>query len=315
MKNQNYMEKNERIKERFLEKKKAEPGAFKPRLNLSWSNWGFGAEKLQESVKRLRKNGIRYIELHGNHYGPDLGYKPRETLKILGDAGIKAAGTCGMFSRNNDLSSNNPFQRQGAVDYIRRELEFAEGVGGTYLLVVPGAVGRPEPYDDMEFERSAETLKGLGDLFLKHKVLGAVEPIRTEEVSFCHTVADAKRYIRAVGHKGLRHINCDVFHMQAMESHIGEAIIDAGDMLVNLHIADSNRLALGDGSLDLDTIIMALYLIGYNKEGRFVTPEPLGPGGDVYRAMNGKPDSKALDRLVSKTAAYFREWEEEVLML
>ncbi len=64
--------------------------------------------------------------------------------------------------------------------------------------------------------------------------------------------------------------------MQAEESHIGEALVNAGDMLVNLHMADSNRCALGDGSMDLDTIIMALYLIGYNREGRFVTPEPLG---------------------------------------
>ena len=33
------------------------------------------------------------------------------------------------------------------------------------------------------------------------------------------------------------------------------------DMLVNLHLADSNRCALGDGSMDIDAIIMALYVI------------------------------------------------------
>lgn len=52
---------------------------------------------------------------------------------------------------------------------------------------------------------------------------------------------------------------------------------------MNLHMADSNRCALGKGSLDVDTIIMALYLIGSNHEGIFVTPEPLGPGGDSFR--------------------------------
>ena len=71
--------------------------------------------------------------------------------------------------------------------------------------------------------------------------------------------------------------------------------------------------ALGDGSFDLDTIIMALYLIGYNTEGKFVTPEPLGPGGDPYPAMHGKPDRESLDRMVMNTAKYFREREEEVL--
>ncbi|MDO8686499.1 MAG: hypothetical protein Q7J78_07510 [Clostridiales bacterium] len=91
--------------------------------------------------------------------------------------------------------------------------------------------------------------------------------------------------------------------------------MDAGEMLVNLHMADSNRCALGDGSLDLDTIIMALYLIGYIREDRFVTPEPLGPGGDPYPAMNGKPDKLLLDRLVGKSAHYFREREEALLDL
>ena len=79
-----------------------------------------------------------------------------------------------------------------------------------------------------------------------------------------------------------------------------------------LFVADSRGGALGSGSLDLDTIIMALYLIGYNREGCFVTPEPLGPGGDPYPAMFGLPDAAVLDRLVRRTAATFREREEAV---
>ena len=101
--------------------------------------------------------------------------------------------------------------------------------------------------------------------------------------------------------------------MQVEESHIGEALMDAGAQLTNLHMADSNRCALGQGALDLDTIIMALYAIGYNTDGKFVTPEPLGPGGDPYPAMYGRPDKAALDKLVTQTARYFREREELLL--
>jgi len=56
-----------------------------------------------------------------------------------------------------------------------------------------------------------------------------------------------------------------------------------------------------------------LYLIGYNTPGRYVTPEPLGPGGNPYLAMYGKPEKAALDRLVNQTAAYFRQREEELV--
>jgi len=70
---------------------------------------------------------------------------------------------------------------------------------------------------------------------------------------------------------------------------------------------------LGDGSMDLDTVLMALYVIGYNRSGCFCTPEPLGPGGDPYPAMHGIPDPARLDRLVMRTATCFRERERVLL--
>ncbi len=153
----------------------------------------------------------------------------------------------------------------------------------------------------------------VADRFVDSGVKAAIEPIRSAEVSFCHTIADAKAYIAAVNHPGVGHINGDLYHMQSEESHIGMALLEAGAQLTNLHLADSNRCALGEGALDIDTVIMALYLIGYNRPGCYVTPEPLGPGGDPYPAMNGKPDPATLEHLVQQTARYFREREAAVL--
>jgi sugar phosphate isomerase/epimerase len=313
MKKQNFETKTEKIRTAFLELKKKHPEKLKTRLNLSWSNWGFGIEPLANSAARLQENEIQFIELHGNHYGPDLGYQVAETKKILGDHGIQTAGICGMFSPDNDLSSNRAIQRQAAVDYLKRELEFTKQMGGGYILVVPGAVGRPTAYDQTEFERSVETLRLVAGLFVKNNIKAAIEPIRSAEVSFVHTIADAKKYIQAVNHPGVACINGDVYHMQSEESHIGEALLDAGSQLLNLHMADSNRCALGEGSMDLDAIIMALYLIGFNTKGHYVTPEPLGPGGNPYPAMHGKPNGASLDKMVRQTASYFRKREEEIL--
>jgi D-psicose/D-tagatose/L-ribulose 3-epimerase len=310
---QNFELKNTLIHDAFATLKANHPEKLSQRLNLSWSNWGFGIESLVDSARRLQEAGIGFIELHGNHYGPDLGYQVEETLQILGDHNLQVSGVCGMFSADNDLSSNRAFPRQAAIDYLRREIEFTAAVGGSYLLVVPGAVGRPQPYDNTEFERSVASLQIVAELFAKFKVKAAIEPIRSAEVSLVHTFAEAKRYLEAVNHPGVAHINGDVYHMQSEESHIGAAIVAAGELLVNLHMADSNRCALGDGALDLDTIIMALYVIGYNREGRYVTPEPLGPGADPYPAMHGKPDKAVLDELVLQTVRYFREREKAVL--
>ena len=314
MRPQNYEKKRLALIQAFKAKvagKRKKPAALK----LSWSNWGFGMESLERTAARLRRNGIEWIELHGNRYGPDLGYRKKEVLATLGRFGIRVAGICGMFGPENDLSSNSAMVRQRAVDYTRRQLDLCSETGGSYLLVVPGAVGRPTPYDSSEFERSVETLRLLADDFVKAKVRAAVEPIRSAETSIIHTVQDAKRYIAAVNHPGIGHINGDVYHMQVEEANIAEALLDAGDMLINLHLADSNRRALGHGSLDVDAVILALYAIGYADGLRFATPEPLGPGGDPYPAMFGKPDEAVLDSLVADTASYWREREGAVRSL
>lgn len=57
----------------------------------------------------------------------------------------------------------------------------------------------------------------------------AVYPVQS------YFVADAQGYIRSINHPGVQSINGDVYHMQAEEQHIGEALLSAGEQLVNLH--------------------------------------------------------------------------------
>lgn len=302
---QNFQIGNAEVEKAFQKAGKEE----RRKLKFSWSNWGFGLERLQDSLERLAKNGISYIELHGNHYTKDLGYDVTETRRMCKAYGIKVSGICGMFSKDNDLSSNSAWHRQNAIDYIKREVEFCAEVGGDYLLIVPGAVGRPEKYDDSEWERSMESLRITGEVFKEYRIKGAIEPIRSAEVSFIHTFEDAKEYIDELECDWIRFINGDVYHMQSEETHIGKTILNAKDYLYNLHMADSNRCALGKGSMDLDIIIKALYAIHYDG---YVTAEPLGPGGNPYPAMNGKHNGSELDRMVKETIHYFRDRENSI---
>lgn len=302
----------EEIREQYLAAKALDPDRFERRLDFSWSNWGFGLESLERSCERLARFGVPFVELHGNHYGPDLGYRVEPTLEILRGAGLEVSGVCGMFSDDNDLSSSRPIAQQAAVDYIRREVEFTAAVGGSYLLVVPASVGRPTAVDSSEFHRSAQALALVADVFTRYGIRAAIEPIRSAETSIVHSVGEAVAYIEAVDHPGVQHINGDIYHMLVEEPNVARAVLQAGDRLANLHLADTNRLALGKGSMDLDSILMALYLIGHNQQGRYVTAEPLGPGAGPYVARTAMPDPGVLDRLVGDTFTYFREREEAV---
>lgn len=312
MKLQNYEIKNQLIKEKFNKLIKETPSLMQEKLKFSWSNWGFGREPFEESCARLQKTGIHYIELHGNHYGPDLGYKAKDIKKILDAYGLEVSGICGMFSPEYDLSAPSGIIRENAIDYIKREVEFMAETGGTYLLIVPGAVGRPNPYDNAEIDRSIESLTVIAELLLKNNIKGAIEPIRSVEVSIVHTVKETISYLEKLNSNGIQWINGDVYHMWSEEAHLTSAILEAGSKLVNLHLADSNRGALGTGFKDLDMIIRALYLIDYYQGKRFVTPEPLGKGGNPYPAMHGYPDARLLDEMVKTSYDYFREREEVI---
>jgi sugar phosphate isomerase/epimerase len=313
MKPQNYKVKDLEVKNKFIKYRRNKDPKNIKRLNLSWSNWGFGTESLEVSIARLRKNNICYIELHGNRYGNDIGYDAKEIKIIMNQYDVKVAGVCGMVFPESEFASNNPFVRQRCIDYFRRNIDLCKEVGGSYILFAPGAVGRPKKYDDNEFFRAAETINKVADYFLQSGVRGAIEPVRPEEVSFCHTFAEAKRLIDTINHPGIKHIAGDVFHMLSGEEYISSTILEYGDMIINLHLADTNRCALGTGSLDLDLVLMALYVVGYNNEDCFCTPEPLGAGSNPYSAMYGTPDPRTLDELVKQTASYFYEREKEIL--
>lgn len=312
MKPQNFQIADREVVTKFIEFRKSHPKVER-KLNLSWSNWGFGVEPFERSMARLARNNIHFVELHGNRYGPDLGYKTRETRKILDDHGVKVSGVCGMVSPECELSSNKPHITQRSIDYFRRNIEMSVELGGSYLLFAPGAVGRPKPYDDQEFSRAAEAIRILGDDFQKAGIRGAIEPVRAAEVSFCHTFSEARRLIDTISHPGVQHIAGDVYHMYVEETHLSGTLLKYGHMMTNLHMADSNRRALGMGSMDLDLILMALYAVGYNNDRCFCSAEPLGPGGDPYPQMFGNPPPDILDPLVAQTAKYFYEREETLL--
>lgn len=307
---QKYQQHKLGIIKRFIELRDTKPELLENRLTLSWSIWMFGEEPMERSLERLKKFGINHVELKGNYYSDKIRPSLEKIQECLKQFDIKVSGICGMYSNWNDLSSPDPYIRNNAVDYIKLQLEFADLVGGAYLIVVPSAVGRPNPTDIFEFRRSVETMRVCTGFLNQFKAKIAIEPIRSAEVSLIHTVEDALSYINAVNHPLVYHINADTYHMLVEEESLVDSILKCGDRLINLHVADSNRGALGTGLLDLDSVIMASYLVGLNLPGRYVTFEPLGKHANPYVMAHGIPEEKAMDELVHTSVEYFREREE-----
>lgn len=132
-------------------------------------------EQLQATLQRLSKNNIKFVELHGNLYGKDLGYKPAETIRALNENGMKTSGICGMVHPYSEFASNNHYLRQACIDYNNKNcfctLEPLGGGSNPYDMLY----GQPdiEAVDalvsgtaDYFFERENELLNAADDELL-----------------------------------------------------------------------------------------------------------------------------------------------------
>jgi sugar phosphate isomerase/epimerase len=89
-----------------------------------------------------------------------------------------------------------------------------------------------------------------------------VEAINRYQNSVSVHVADAVRFARWAASPNVRAM-ADVFHMNIDESDMTAALVEAGDALAYVHLADNQRFEPGTGHLDFDAIFAGLAQIGY----------------------------------------------------
>lgn len=95
--------------------------------------------------------------------------------------------------------------------------------------------------------------KGVGIVF---------EAINRYENNYLNTAGETASFIRDFQLPNTK-ILLDTFHMNIEDGDMGEAILDCGDLLGYIHIADSNRRYAGDGHINLKEIAAALIKADY----------------------------------------------------
>lgn len=317
MKLQRYEEKNRVIREAFARLRDEHPEKLKRRIDIAYCTGMFGAEALEDSIERISRLGYKFAELRGNYGGTDVGdqVSTEKIKKMMDSYGVRCSGINSFFSQANALNSPDNFARQRAIDYIQAEVKYCHDLGGKFMLITPSCMNMPAPFDCSDYQRSVETLRSVADVFVKYDVKAAIEAVMDPPNPLCHRISDAMKYIEDVNHQGVQHINGDIGHMLLGEDHLGESIMKIGHRMVNIHVRDTNGKAIGHGMLDLDTVIMALYLVGQNEEGRFISGE-VNPDTEMAPlvAISSVHEKKKLDQVARDNIDYFREREEAVLL-
>ena len=127
-----------------------------------------------------------------------------------------------------------------------------------------------------------------------------MEALNRYESHLLNTAAQAAEFVEQVGMSNVG-ILLDAYHMNIEEADPAAAIREAGDRLFLLHVADSNREAVGRGHTDFLALMRALRRIEYRGD---VVVECTAAGPDPFTPVKGEGWRDEVQRYSIELAIY-----------
>jgi D-psicose/D-tagatose/L-ribulose 3-epimerase len=256
-------------------------------LKIAMHNW-MRPEPIETTIRRLGKSGYDGIEISGE---PAV-YDAAEVKRLLDEHGLECWGSVTLMTGGRDLVHEDHYVRRASVEYVKDTLTLVSELGGRILTVVPSTVGKVVPMASPE-EEWAWCVEGLKECQAHAEQVGVrigVEPLCRFETYFINRHDQALQMAKDVG--GNCGVTLDLFHMNIEEADWAQALRNAGDYLVDVHVADNNRMPPGQGALDWDLLASTLADIGYDDylTVEFVVPvdrSPLSQRGEIADAGEG----------------------------
>lgn len=264
-------------------------------IPISVNNWIFGNTDLESVFKRAADIDFDGIELVGE---PSI-YDIDQINKLKDKYNIRVPSICGMHPgpEEDDLRALSHYkaqEREKAVEYVKKCVDLAAGVGARSVLIVPSLVGQPQFFSSKEedINHAISSIKKAAKYAERNEIILTIEPINRYEVGLINSIEDAVNMVKKINNNFVKTMG-DTFHMQIEEGDgIPNAIRRAGPYLQHLHVADNTRQAPGMGTMPWREIIRALYDINYPGS---ISLEPLPKGKAPYDARNGNISAEQLD--------------------
>ncbi len=184
--------------------------------------------------------------------------------KTLSDNGLSVAavGTgAGWVKHRLHLADEDQIVRQRAIHFIKSIIDCAAEFDA------PAIIGSMQGRSSQAVKRAtanAYLREGLEILSHHANQYGKTilfEPLNRYETDQANTLDEALRLIEGIPNVRLL---ADLFHMNIEEVSIADAMRGAGKFIGHVHYADSNRMAMGFGHLEVEPIVQALLEIGYD---------------------------------------------------
>lgn len=236
---------------------------------LSACTAAFGMADLKTIIDTAARIGYDAVEITAALHTPvdTTPQRRREVKGYLRDAGIACSGLHYIFDGTLRLLSQDAEMMRKSVDYLNKVVDLAADFEAPTVIVGSGGITRNfEPGWDRPRSIACmqEVLHTVGDHAEEKGVVLAVEAINRYETQFLNTMQEASEFVLQIDHPNVRTM-ADTYHMNIEEKDPADSVRKYGYLLQNLHLADSNRMAPGDGHFDFESVVRALKDIGYSK--------------------------------------------------
>jgi sugar phosphate isomerase/epimerase len=251
-------------------------------------------EPIETTLARLSKLGFKSIEISGE---PEK-YDPKHVNGLLDHYGMKCWGSVTLMVDKRNMQSADEAKRASSVQYVKDCIQLVSDLNGEILTLVPGTVGKitPDSTPENEWKWLVEGTKEVYDFAEKKGVRVGVEPLNRFE-SYLITRAEQALALCAEVGPNLG-VVLDAFHINIEESNLYDAIRLVGkDKLVDVHVADNNRMPAGYGDYDWAEFVGVLDEIGYTGAltAEFVAPVDRTPANKYPNALETNFDDIEID--------------------
>jgi D-psicose/D-tagatose/L-ribulose 3-epimerase len=272
-------------------------------VKVAMHNW-MRAEPVETTIRRLAKFGYDGIEISYDSVELSPGAPGTKAVReTLRENNIECVGSISLMFAGRDLIHADPGVRESSVDYLKKCVtmikELRDGDGQGTMSIVPSEVGKVKEMasPEEEWAWAVEGLKAVHEHATGEGIRIAIEPLNRFETNFVNRHDQALLLAQEVGDDV--GVCLDVYHMNQEEADTLKAFRNAGDRLYDVHVADNNRMACGQGDLPWADIIGTLKDIGYDGSltVEFVPPLDRTPANPYKNAMAAADDSLTAEQL------------------
>lgn len=262
-------------------------------MHLSSHNW-MRQEPIETTLARLSRLGFKSIEISGE---PEK-YDPKHVRELLDRYNMKCWGSVTLMLDKRNMQSADEMVRASSVQYVKDCIQLVSDLNGQILTLVPGTVGKisPDSTPENEWQWLVEGTKEVYEFAEAKGVRVGIEPLNRFESYLITRAEQALALCSAVGPN--LGVVLDAFHINIEESNLYDAIRLVGkDKLVDVHVADNNRMPAGYGDYDWTEFVGVLDEIGYTGAltAEFVAPVDRTPANKYPNALETNFDGIEID--------------------